>query len=138
MKEKLIIVSIFCMLFGGIAFGDTTNDGQPVLVNDPPTAKAINDFQKKSTEISQSCPKPDSNDMNTIMAKMAECVCANLPAMAEANQTKINAFEDLLKRRPELANQMIKVDGTFGNFMLNPDDLNKNALEEMKKEYHCQ
>lgn len=122
----------------GMGQQEAVEKGLLKLVDDPPTAEAINNFQKKSAEIGHNCPKPEGSDMNTIMAKISECVCANLPALVEANQTKVNAFADLLKRKPELANQMVKIEGAFGNFMLNPEDLNKNTLEEMKREYHCQ
>ncbi len=74
------------------------------------------------------------------MSKAFECMCKHLPEIMKANQTKIDAFLDLMKRRPELVKEMVKIEGVFGNWYLDPDDpaiKNRDNLDFWKKRYHC-
>ena len=53
----------------------------------------------------------------------------NLPEIAEAIQIKIDAFANLMERRPELINEMVKINGMFGSGYLRPEDPNKDTLD---------
>ncbi len=53
----------------------------------------------------------------------------NFPEIAEAIQIKIDAFANLMERRPELINEMVKINGMFGSWYLRPEDPNKDTLD---------
>jgi len=106
-------------------------------VNDPAIANAIKAFNKKKQEIGLKCKKElamkdYSDDL--------KCMCKHMAEIIEANQVKIDAFLDLMNRRPELVNHMVKIDGVFGNWFLDPSDpevINRNNVQFFKKRYNC-
>ena len=107
------------------------------VVNDPRTARALKAFNEKMQKIGSECSK--QGDMKD-MSKASECVCKNMPEIMKANQAKIDAFLDLMKRRPELVKEMVKIEGVFGNWYLDPDDptiKNRDNLNFWKKRYNC-
>jgi len=68
------------------------------------------------------------------------CMCNYMAEIIEANQAKIDAFLDLMHRRPELVNQMVKIEGIFGNWFLDSSELqmkNRNNVQFFKKRYNC-
>ncbi len=107
------------------------------VVNDPATAKALKTFNKKMQKIGSECNKQgDTKDMR----KALECMCDNMPEIMKVNQIKIDAFLDLMKRRPDLVNEMVKVEGVFGNWYLDPDApaiKKRDDLTFWKKKYNC-
>ena len=107
------------------------------IVNDPATAEAIEAFNKKKQEIGLKCRK--EMEMKTFTDEL-NCMCSHMAEIMEANQAKIDAFLDLMQRRPELVNRMVKIEGVFGNWFLDPDDMqveNRNNVQFFKKRYNC-
>jgi len=107
------------------------------VVNDPRTARVLKAFNEKMQKIGLECNK--QGDMKD-MSKAFECMCKNMPEIIKVNQAKIDAFLDLMKRRPELVKEMVKIEGVFGNWYLNPDDpaiKNRDNLTFWKKRYNC-
>ena len=107
------------------------------VVKDPRTAKALTAFNEKMQKIGTECNKKGKRKD---MKKAFECMCKNMPEITKANQAKIDAFLDLMKRRPELAKEMVKIEGVFGNWYLDPDDpaiMNRDNLNFWKKRYNC-
>jgi len=106
-------------------------------VNDAPTARALKTFNKKIQKIRSKC----NNQAGSMdMSKASECMCKNISEIMKANQVKLDAFLDLMKRRPELVKEMVKVEGVFGNWYLDPDDpavKNRDNLNFWKKRYNC-
>jgi len=114
--------------------------GLLTIVDDVPTAEAIKKFNEKMEEIAKNSPPPlpsKDADFNQIMEQQAKFICEHLPEVQAANQIKVDAFADLLKRKPELIDKMIKIEGVFGNWQMNPEDLKENTIEELKKQYNC-
>ena len=108
-------------------------DKAPLLttVNDPSVASALNNFNDKMKKIGSKCGSKTN-------AK--KCMCDNMPEIIKANQAKIDAFLGLMRRRPELKNQMVKIDGVFGNWYLDPEDptiKERNNVNFWKKRYNC-
>jgi len=106
-------------------------------VNDPRTARALKTYNKKMEKIGSKCNKQGTAKD---MSKARECMCKHLPEIMKANQKKADAFLNLMKRKPELVNEMVKIEGVFGNWHLDPDDpaiKNRDNLEFWKKRYHC-
>jgi hypothetical protein len=139
MEKKGVVIGIISLFIGvwlfTLAFAQESG---LKVVNDPPTAEAINKFQNRMAEIGKECPQPQGKDLSAIMAASTECICSHLEEVQKANQDKINAFKDLVKRKPELMNEMVKIEGAFGNYVINEDTLNnKNTVESLKKEYNC-
>jgi len=107
------------------------------VVNDPCTARALKAFNEKMQEIGSECSKQGNRKD---MRKASECMCKNMPEIMKANQAKIDAFLDLMKRRPELVKEMVKIEGVFGNWYLDPDDpaiKNRDNLNFWKKRHNC-
>ena len=107
------------------------------IVNDPATADAINAFNEKKQEIGLQCKK--EMQMKSFSDEL-NCMCSHMAEIVEANQAKIDAFLDLMDRRPELVNRMVKIEGVFGNWFLDPDDMqreNRNNVQFFKKRYNC-
>ena len=107
------------------------------VVNDTRTARALKAYNKTMKKIGSECNK--GGDAKG-MSKARECMCKHMPEIMKANQVKIDAFLDLMKRRPELANEMVKIEGVPGNWYLDPDDptiKNRDNLDFWEKRYHC-
>jgi len=81
------------------------------------------------------CSEKDATQTNR--AKAIECLCDHLPEISDAIQIKINAFSNLIERRPEIKNRMVKIKGVFGHWYVNPKDFEKNTLEDLRKRYNC-
>ncbi|MCX5697086.1 MAG: hypothetical protein NTU54_03825 [Candidatus Omnitrophica bacterium] len=113
--------------------------GQDVKsVDDPQTKEALIKFSALMGEIGKDCEAPRENaDSNELFSKASQCICKHLPEAVKANQMKVAAFLDLMKRRPELVNQTVHIEGVQGNWVLNPEDANKNTIEEISRTYNC-
>lgn len=116
---------------------ELSSEELPMVVTDPPTAEALKAFNEKTAEIGKACRRPEDNSFAEFLAKVDECSCAHLPELLVAIQRKIDAFGDLLNRHPELDDQMIKIEGVFGNWFLSKKDVKKKTLEELRKESNC-
>ena len=107
------------------------------VVNDPRTARALKAFNEKMQKIGSDCNKQRGMKDKS---KALECICNNMPEIMKVNQAKIDAFLDLMKRRPELVKEMVKIEGVFGNWYLDPDDpaiKNRDNISFWKKRYNC-
>ena len=115
----------------------TRGTGLLKIVNDPATANAIKVFNKKKQEIGLKCKQEMA--MKDFSDEL-KCMCKHMAEIIKANQAKIDAFMDLMNRRPELANQMVEIEGVFGNWYLDPNDpemKNRNNVQFFKKRYNC-
>ena len=116
-----------------------TTPGKGLLqtINDPATANALMAFNNTKREIGLKCKrKMDMKDLNAEF----KCMCDHMAEVMAANNTKVDAFLDLMNRQPELVNQMVKIEGVSGNWYLNPDDPaieNRNNIDFWKKRYRC-
>ena len=107
------------------------------IVSDPATASAIKSFNKIKQEIGLKCKKEMA--MKDFSDEI-KCMCKHMAEIIDANQAKIDAFLDLMNRRPELVNQMVKIEGVFGNWFLNPNDpevKNRKNVQYYKRRYNC-
>ena len=121
----------------GVRQGPATREAGLRVVNDPATANALKAFNKKKQEIGLKCKKEMA--MKDFGDEI-KCICKHMTEIVKANQKKIDAFLDLMNRRPELVNQMVKIEGVFGNWFLNPSDpeiKNRNNVEFYKGRYNC-
>jgi len=110
-----------------------TVDNSPLLttVNDPSVASALNNFTEKMKKIGSKCSRKTD---------VKKCMCDNMPEIIKANQAKIDAFLSLMRRRPELKFQMVKINGVFGNWYLDPEDptiKERNNINFWRKRYNC-
>ena len=150
MQKKFAFVLILVFMSFGLCYAQDANVGfQKVTsdavekssikeVEDAATSEALGRYNEKMTEIGKSCPRPEQGTgMEIAMADAKKCICARLPEVARVLQAKINAFADLLKRRPELANEMVTIKGQFEKVMLRPEDFKKNAKDSLDEDYHC-
>jgi len=115
----------------------TSGTGLIKTVNDPATANAIKAFNKKKKEIGLKCKQEMA--MKDLGDEL-KCLCKHMAEIIKANQAKIDAFLDLMNRRPELANQMVEIEGVFGNWYLDPNDpemKNRNNVQFFKRRYNC-
>ena len=115
----------------------TRGTGLLKTVNDPATVNAIKAFNKKKQEIGLKCKQEMA--MKGLSDEL-KCMCKHLAEIIKANQAKIDAFLDLMNRRPELANQMVEIEGVFGNWYLDPNDpemKNRNNVQFFKRRYNC-
>ncbi len=115
----------------------TPKRGLLQTVNDPATANALMAFNKKKREIGLKCKK--EMPMKDFSDEL-KCMCKHMAEIIKANQVKIDAFLDLMNRRPELANQMVEIEGVFGNWYLDPSDpemKNRNNVQFFKRRYNC-
>lgn len=138
MKANSAIKLTTLLLFTVISIPGISHAADPlIIVNDPATANALETFNRKTEEIALKCEQEmDMKDSNNRL----KCICDHISEMMEANQAKIDAFLDLMKRRPELANKMVKIEGVFGNWYLDPNDpafKKRNDLDFWKKRYRC-
>jgi hypothetical protein len=117
--------------------GPATRASGLKIVDDPATADAIKAFNKKKQEIGLKCKKEMA--MKDFSDEL-KCMCKHMAEIIQANQAKIDAFLDLMNRRPELANQMVKIEGVVGNWFLDPSDpemKNRNNVQFFKRRYNC-
>ena len=134
-NSRILILLLFLM----VTFVPAKSYTQDLLkvVNDPRTARALKTYNKKMQKIGSKCNKQgDAKDMS----KARECMCKHLPEIIKENQKKVDAFLGLMKRQPELVKEMVKIEGVFGNWYLDPDDpaiKNRDNLEFWKKRYQC-
>jgi hypothetical protein len=117
--------------------GPATRASGLKIVDDPATADAIKAFNKKKQEIGLKCKKEMA--MKDFSDEL-KCMCKHMAEIIQANQAKIDAFLDLMNRRPELVNQMVKIEGVVGNWFLDPSDpemKNRNNVQFFKRRYNC-
>lgn len=139
------------VMFSGVSYAQQSNfdfdtarvdamkSGLLKEVDDPATIEAMMKFNEKMAEIGNTCPQPEAGaDMQAFMTAIGKCICSHLPEIAPALQAKIDAFANLLKRQPELANAMVVIKGVPGNIMLNPAEVNEKAEDQLKIQYNCQ
>lgn len=108
-------------------------DNSPLLttVNDLSVASALNNFTEKMKKIGSKCGRKTD---------MKRCMCDHMPEIIKANQAKIDAFLGLMRKRPELKYQMVKINGVFGNWYLDPEDptiKERDNINFWKKRYNC-
>ena len=120
-----------------------TKNGPFKIVNDPPTDEALKKFTEKWTAIVKTCPQPSDGHFAGFQAFSAKCACAHIPEFIAAEQIRIKAYADLLKRHPELENQTVVIKGDFERISLYlsqdqlKDTLEKNTLEGFKRTHNC-
>jgi hypothetical protein len=107
-------------------------------IDDPSTKEALIKFEAAMLEIGKDCPPPkEGADLLEVMNNASKCACKHLSEVVKVNQIKVDAFVDLMKRRPELINETVHIEGTLGNWVLRPEDVNKNSIAELSKIYNC-
>ncbi len=109
-------------------------------VNDPKTQAALMKFDAAMADIGKDCQAPapgKDTDFSEFMNKASQCICKHLAEVVKINQIKVDAFIDLMRRRPEFVNEMVHIEGTTGNWVLRPEDVSKNNIEELSKAYNC-
>jgi hypothetical protein len=105
--------------------------GVPETVRDPSVAAAINGFNAEMEAIESKCNQGTDR---------RACMCDHMSEIIKANQAKIDAFQSLMRRRPELINQMVKIEGVFGYWHLDPNDpaiQKRNDLNFWRNRYNC-
>jgi hypothetical protein len=105
------------------------------VIDDPATARALKKFNKEMGKIMAKCRPTDPKKQDVY--KDMKFFCDHLPEIVATIQIRMKAFENLMKRRPELVNKMVKIEGVFGNYYLNPEDLQKDVLSDLKRRYRC-
>jgi|GEM_PF-5361719 len=105
-------------------------------VDDPQITAAMKMYDEKMAEIGKTCPPPNNaSDFNAYMEATKKCVCDNKKSVVPVLQKKIDAFSELLKRRPELSNQSVKIKGQKGNIQLDPGMTSAEA--SLVRDYGC-
>jgi hypothetical protein len=105
------------------------------VIDDPATAQALKKFNQEMRKIMAKCPSSDPKKQD--FTKDLECFCDHLPEIVAVIHIRMAAFENLLERRPDLINKMVKIKGVFGNYYLNPEDRQKDILADLKRRYRC-
>ena len=139
MNKKGVVVGtvLFFLGLSFFTFALAKEEETLKVVDDPPTLEALKKYDQKAAEIRKICPPPRGNDLGARITKMGECFCKHMSEVRAANQIKIDALADLLKRHPELESQTIKIKGQDESWYLSQDELKKNTPEEFKMAYHC-
>lgn len=110
------------------------------VIDDPAIAKAMQEYNERIGKIGEKCfpssLKETEGKQYMDFTKYNACMCENLDEIYQINQIKVDAFADLLKRRPELANKIIRIEGVFAIFYLDPEQV-KNDLADLRKQYGC-
>ena len=104
-----------------------TNVEGVFVVEDPPTAEALKKYYRTMDKMKQDAP----------LFSWEQHICEHLPAIQSDEQIKIDAFLDLLKRKPELANKSFQIKGMSGTYYLDPEESKGNTIKELKKKYKC-
>jgi len=113
----------------GASKNNTNRKNAPNVISDPAVAGALNSFNAKMKEIGQKCK-----------GRPRDCICSHLQEILEANMEKVDAFESLIQRRPELNGEMVKIDGVFGYWLLNRNDpglKNGTDISFWERRYNC-
>ncbi|MCX5715189.1 MAG: hypothetical protein NT033_10445 [Candidatus Omnitrophica bacterium] len=117
---------------------NTEPTGSTRSIRDPKTAEALNKFNAQMIQIGKDCKAPGKDsDFMELLNQASECICKHLPETVKVNQIRIAALVDLMKRRPELVYQVVRIDGVSGFWFLNPEDADKNTIEGLSRAYNC-
>ena len=114
-----------------------SKDDDPTVIDDPPTARALSEFNQRIQAVGKSCALSQPDDRQNYVQNLHECYCHQIHAVIEANEIKAGAFMDLLKRRPELKNKLLKIKDSPGRFLLNPDAF-QNIEQTVREQFDCQ
>ena len=98
-----------------------TNVEGVFVVEDPPTAEALKKFVEAMGKLMQGIP---------FFGRQS---CEHLSEIQSVTQIETDAFADLVRRKPELANKRVKIKGVPGTYYTG----GKNTIEELKKLYRC-
>ncbi|MBF0594162.1 MAG: hypothetical protein HQL22_04275 [Candidatus Omnitrophica bacterium] len=112
--------------------------GIVIEVDDPSTAEAINRYQHRIQKINGTCfAKISTKSLIDRYNAAEECACAQPAENLKALNDKISAISNLIKRRPELLDQFIKVKGTPGTIYINSSALHQMTLSEFNESNKC-
>jgi len=134
MIKKLLGFIAFTICSTNLIFADNLL----IEIDDPAITEALKKFNNVKKELSDSCSAKTKTDFNELL----NCMCqeSNVKELYKANKEKIESWADLLKRKPELENKMVKVKGVFGNHYVSWDVINKGrakSTEEFKQSLGC-